>query len=63
MKKISGKIFDYNRSKFVRGSIYFEKSIFKIEEDESVSEDCFVLPGLVDYHVHIESSMVSPFEY
>jgi len=63
MKKISGKIFDYNRSKFVRGSIYFEKSIFKIEEDESVSEDCFVLPGLVDSHVHIESSMVSPFEY
>ncbi len=63
MKKISGNIFDFSRSKFVRGTLFFDKSIFMIEVDKSVVENCFVLPGLIDSHVHIESSMVSPFEY
>src|SRR5574344_1720907 len=63
MKKISGNIFDFSRSKFVRGTLFFDKSISKIKEDELVVESCFVLPGLIDSHVHIESSMVSPFEY
>jgi adenine deaminase len=63
MKKISGNIFDFANSKFVRGHLFFDASILSIIEDNSVSDSCFILPGLIDSHVHIESSMLSPVEY
>lgn len=63
MNKLSGNIFDFNKSLFVKGNLFFDENILVIEEDNTVSCECFILPGLVDSHVHIESSMLSPFEY
>ena len=63
MKKISGNIFDFENSKFVKGHLFFDELILSIVEDDSVSDSCFILPGLIDSHVHVESSMLSPVEY
>jgi adenine deaminase len=63
MKKISGNIFNSTDKNFIRGNLYFNKKIEIIEKDESVQDSCYILPGLIDAHIHIESTMLSPFEY
>ena len=58
--KISGKIIDVHNSLIYRGIVYFENGkIDKIERSEDTS-DQFILPGLIDAHIHIESSMITP---
>jgi adenine deaminase len=63
MKKISGNIFNSTDRKFIRGNLYFDNKILSIEEDLTVKDTNYILPGLIDSHIHIESSMLSPFEY
>jgi adenine deaminase len=63
MKKISGNIFNPITNRFEKGHLYFDEKIQRIEGDDSVKESVFILPGLIDSHVHIESSMLSPLEY
>ena len=59
--KISGKIVDVVNKKIFPGVIYFEKNkITKILETNNAVPDQYILPGLVDAHIHIESSMLSP---
>ncbi len=59
--KISGKIVDVVNKKIFPGIIYFEKNkITKILETNNAVPDQYILPGLVDAHIHIESSMLSP---
>ncbi|MBP7507064.1 MAG: adenine deaminase [Prolixibacteraceae bacterium] len=63
MNKISGNIYDTLKNCFFKGTIFYEDKIFKIEEDLSVKEDQYIIPGLIDSHIHIESSMLTPLEY
>jgi adenine deaminase len=63
MKKITGNIFDPKSNSFVRGILYFNERIQSFEPDDTIKENCYILPGLIDSHVHIESSMLSPLEY
>jgi adenine deaminase len=63
MKSIKGNIFNPISGQFQKGELYFNERIFEFVQDDSVVESIFVLPGLVDAHVHIESSMLSPIEY
>jgi len=62
MNKISGNIVDVVNKTIYKGEIYFTDKIKKIIKTENVDEQ-FILPGLVNSHVHIESSMLSPFEF
>lgn len=58
--KIFGNIFDIDNRRFIRGSVEIEgRKIVKIKEEET-EKDVFILPGLVDSHIHIESSMLTP---
>lgn len=58
---ISGKIVDVVNKKIFPGVIYFENNrIIKILETNDTVPDQYILPGLVDAHIHIESSMLSP---
>lgn len=60
MKSIEGNIIDIHRNIIFGGIVYYNNErIDRIEEKEG-NYDCFILPGLIDAHVHIESSMLVP---
>jgi len=64
MKKIKGNIVDIELSQIYFGELLVEEGVLvgknKLGE---VGVGGFVLPGLVDSHVHIESSMLVPQEF
>jgi adenine deaminase len=60
---ISGKIIDLENQRIFPGVIRVENGIIaSIEESENVSNQ-YILPGFVDAHVHVESSMIIPSEF
>lgn len=66
MKKLRGWIPNFNTDEFFYGEIWMKnEKIVKIlefegETDPPGKDDVYILPGLVDAHVHIESSMLTP---
>ena len=60
---IAGKIIDIAGRAIFRGAVYWENGkISAIEKTESVPEQ-YILPGFIDAHIHIESSMLTPHEF
>ena len=60
---ISGNIVDIPNKRIFYGEITIKKDkIVAIESKEGFS-DHFILPGFVDAHIHIESSMLVPSEF
>ncbi len=63
-KKISGNIVDLINEKIFKGTVHIKDGYIKsIVKDDSLSETQFILPGLIDSHIHIESSMLIPSEF
>lgn len=61
--KVSGRIIDVRNERFIDGEITIEGDrIVSIVEKQEVDRQ-YILPGFVDAHVHIESSMVVPSEF
>ena len=61
--QISGKIMDVVSGRIFKGTVSIENGkVNHIEEDDNVP-DQFILPGLIDAHIHIESSMLIPSEF
>lgn len=61
--KVSGNIVDVINRKIFPGTVTVENSmIFQIEENKNTYES-FILPGFIDSHVHVESSMLIPSEF
>ncbi|MEO6916711.1 MAG: adenine deaminase [Chitinophagaceae bacterium] len=64
--KISGQIVDIINRRIYPGTVTInDKKIEKIEAVDvlQAEEQFFILPGFVDAHVHIESSMLIPSEF
>jgi len=61
--KISGNIVDVVREKIFKGSITIENGTITSVFKENVEEDQYIIPGLIDAHIHIESSMLIPSEF
>ncbi|OEK01369.1 adenine deaminase [Roseivirga sp. 4D4] len=60
---ISGQIIDVRNRRIYKGEIQVsENRIISIEEKDDV-EDQYILPGFIDAHVHVESSMLVPSEF
>lgn len=59
MKK-TGKIVDIHTREIYPAELTVNYGILKKIERIEKSEDQYILPGLIDSHVHIESSMVTP---
>ncbi|WP_066630321.1 adenine deaminase [Labilibacter marinus] len=61
--KLRGKIVDIINSKIYNGEVSFENG--KITNIIKIDEECdsYILPGLIDSHVHIESSMLTPSQF
>jgi len=63
-QKISGNIVDLIAERIFKGTVHFENGYIKsIVEDGSIKENQYILPGLIDSHIHIESSMLIPSEF
>ncbi len=59
--EISGKIVDVVKRSIYKGTVVVKDGrIEKIRQEEGEVPDRFIMPGLVDAHVHIESSMLTP---
>ncbi len=63
INSIKGKIVDVLNREIFNGIIYISNG--KISQIEKVNEefDNYILPGLIDSHVHIESSMLIPSRF
>ena len=63
MRSVKGKIVDPDARRIFNGEIKIEdQKIVDIREVESVP-DRYIMPGLIDSHIHIESSMLVPSEF
>lgn len=61
---VSGLIYDLHNRRSFKGFVHVEGGLIAdIVEDETVSSHQMIMPGLVDAHVHIESSMLIPSEF
>ena len=58
--KIKGRFVDIFRREIYPAIVDVENGIIKAVERSHENADVFILPGLLDSHVHIESSMVTP---
>lgn len=64
MVKIPGTIVDLHQRRLFVGIVHIEGGLIThIEEDSSANASRFIMPGFVDAHVHIESSMLIPSEF
>lgn len=60
---LSGNVVDIIKMEIFKGTVYIENGLIKDIVKESVSSDNYILPGLIDSHIHIESSMLIPSEF
>ena len=59
-KIITASVVDIFGKKVFPGKVEFENGKILSVEPAEAETDCYILPGLVDSHVHIESSMLTP---
>lgn len=60
---VSGNIVDIFKREIFSGKIHIRKGIIEKVEKDSNTYTNFILPGLIDSHVHIESSMLIPSRF
>jgi len=60
---VSGNIVDVIGKRIFKGSIQVECGIVKKITEGPCKPEHYVLPGLIDAHIHIESSMLIPSEF
>ena len=63
INQVSGRIIFPEEREIIEGHIMVQNGIIKeIRQDSNVPEQ-YILPGFVDAHIHIESSMLTPYEF
>ena len=61
--KLSANVIDLHHRRIFHGEVVVENGVIKaINETDGFSHD-YILPGFIDAHVHIESSMLVPSEF
>ena len=63
MTKLSGFIADVVNRKIIRGIITIEDDKIISVEHSDIVDNQYIIPGFVDAHIHIESSMMVPSEF
>jgi len=60
---LRGNIVDVIKERIFKGEIEISDGIIKSITEKKVNEDEYIIPGLIDAHIHIESSMLIPSEF
>lgn len=60
---LKGNIVDIENRSIYKGEITIENGKIKSIEKKDCEENHYILPGFVDAHIHIESSMLVPSEF
>ena len=60
---VEGNIVDVLHKNIYKGIVFIEDGIITSIEKKNVSSDLYILPGFIDSHVHVESSMLIPSEF
>jgi len=60
---IQGRIIDVVSGRIFPGTVNISEGKITTVKEEPVKETVYILPGLVDAHIHIESSMLIPSEF
>lgn len=61
---LSGNVVDLKKEEIFKGTVYIvDGKVQSIVRDETISSEDFILPGLIDAHIHVESSMLIPSEF
>jgi adenine deaminase len=60
---IEGNIVDVVGKRIFKGAITIADGLVKSVEEKDVDSDKYIMPGLVDAHIHVESSMLVPSEF
>ena len=63
LNMVSGRLVDPIRRKIYDAKIHIRNGIIERIEEEPAVSDVYILPGFVDSHVHIESSMLVPSRF
>ncbi len=61
--RVSGNIVDVINGEIFSGTIEFKDGFIKSISRDTVKYETYILPGLIDAHCHIESSMLCPSEF
>lgn len=61
--EIQGQIVDIKNKRIYSGEIHVENGKIKSIIEKQQNEKNYILPGFVDAHIHIESSMLVPSEF
>ncbi len=61
--ELSGNIVDVVAGRIFPGTVIVKNGTIAGIREEPVSSGVFILPGLIDAHIHIESSMLVPSEF
>ena len=59
----SGNIIDLYNRKMFKGTIVVKDGIIVEIKEEFTESEVYFLPGFIDAHIHIESSMLVPYEF
>ena len=61
--KVQGQIVDIKNKRIYPGEVTVESGIIKAIEELENAPNKFIMPGFVDAHIHIESSLLVPTEF
>lgn len=61
--EISGRIVDVVSRRIFKGTVRVANGKISEISEHPVSQEQYILPGLIDAHIHIESSMLIPSEF
>ena len=60
---VRGNIVDILNRRIFKGEVKIENGKIKDIQEKDCHEDHYILPGFIDAHIHIESSMLVPSEF
>jgi len=60
---VSGKIVDISNKKIFSGTVHCKNGRISAIDTNSRAPDQYILPGFIDAHIHVESSLLVPSEF